>query len=104
MKKDYFKNIPKLLDDAGIKYQWIKKDKYEFTRTIEFEVFGIKYFFELFANLVNCYIGKQHANKITFTDLIIANHLCSCGLALYSREKNFYINLKPLDWQKKYLI
>lgn len=103
MKKDYFKEIPELLEKANIEFNWGKKDTYGFTRLIDFEVFGITYYFELYANLVNCYIGKKHANMITFSDLTLADHLCSNNLALYSREKNFYINLKPLDWQEKYL-
>lgn len=99
---NYVDDIPKLLTDLNINYEWVFRDEHGLSRTIKLNLFDIDYYLEFWANLFKVYIGKPYANSISCTTFEVYTHLCSSNKSL-ALDGNFYITLEPLDWPMKYL-
>ena len=97
VKNNYFKNIPRFLEANGIDYSWVNQDENGFSRVINFELLGISYFIQIYANLCNLSISEFYTNKMTFTEL--SYDACSSKGLLF--DDKFKIVIEPLDWQKK---
>jgi hypothetical protein len=103
---NYFKEIPKLLEDNKIHSEWIMKDKYGFSRHIVFELFGVTYIIQIFKNLCTLFVGGLYRNEFYFDDVKTITHSTSSKLSLLfmlKKEETFQIVLKPLEWQFNYL-
>lgn len=91
-----------VLTELGIEFTNRNVEDVAIERLIEFEIDGIKYIIEWWANDAYLHIGGMYGNCLPFTVMCANSSWPSYvrGIKFSESSSAFYVAVEKLDWQK----